>query len=269
MMERQFSLTIRSLLFYSVLFVVLGINSLNTSKEFVGLLYIALIVISYLLVKNNSSGFFCVKGLLWGLSLGAAAMSTIFILEFASGFIVINGLSGIASDILILSLGFQVLVAVGEELAFRSYILNNLAAEMRPLWAVTYSSILFSVIHIPSMIYYDLGMINSGIMVVTLLLFSILTSLLFLRFGLLSAIGIHFAWNSLQYNIFSLNPRFVGLLDVDHISSSIISGGSFGPEAGLLMWVVLGVGIVVMLKTGSQKMLMDNKKMSLKRERTI
>ena len=112
------------------------------------------------------------------------------------------------------------------------------------------------------MIYYHLGIVNSGIMVVTLLLFSILTSLLYLRFGLLSAIGIHFAWNSLQYNIFSLNPRFVGLLDVDHISSSIISGGSFGPEAGLLMWVVLGVVIVVTLKTGS-------KKMSLKRERTI
>jgi membrane protease YdiL (CAAX protease family) len=236
------------MLFYNVLlFIILGFNTMNTSGYFVGLLYVAIIVMSYLLIKNQNNGLSWGRGLWWGLGLGFAAISAIFIVEYAMGLIVINGLSDIAIDILLLTLGFQVIVSLGEELAFRGYILKNMAAEMRPLWAVISSSILFSVIHIPSIFYYHVSITNGGIIVITMMLFSVLASLLYLRFGLLSAVGMHFSWNSMQYNIFSLQPRFTGLLDVDYTSASIISGGSFGPEAGLLIWVVLLIGIVALL----------------------
>jgi len=73
--------------------------------------------------------------------------------------------------------------------------------------------------------------------------FSLLTPLLYLIYGLLSAIGIHFGWNVMQYHEFSLRPRFIGLLDIKYTSESIIAGGTLGQEAGLVGEAVLVGGI--------------------------
>ena len=89
-------------------------------------------------------------------------------------------------------------------------------------------------------------------MVITLLTFSLLTPLLYLVSGLLSAIGIHFGWNVMQYHVFSLQPRFKGLLDIKYTSKSIIAGGTLGQEAGLLGVAVLVGGIVLILMIRSQ-----------------
>jgi len=68
-----------------------------------------------------------------------------------------------------------------------------------------------------------------------------------LSFGLLSALGIHFGWNVMQYHAFSLQPRFTDLLDIKYTSVSIIAGGTLGQEAGLLGIAVLVGGIVLIL----------------------
>jgi hypothetical protein len=47
----------------------------------------------------------------------------------------------------------------------------------------------------------------------------------------------------MQYHVFSLQPRFTGLLDIKCTSESIISGVTLGPEAGLLGVAVLVGGI--------------------------
>ncbi|MCD4815392.1 MAG: hypothetical protein K8R06_03205 [Methanosarcinales archaeon] len=59
----------------------------------------------------------------------------------------------------------------------------------------------------------------------------------------MSAIGIHFGWNVMQYHEFSLQPRFIGLLDIKYTSESIIAGGTLGQEAGLVGEAVLVGGI--------------------------
>jgi len=75
---------------------------------------------------------------------------------------------------------------------------------------------------------------------------------LYLISGLLLAIGIHFGWNVMQYHVFSLQPRFTGLLDIKYTSESIISGVTLGPEAGLLGVAVPVGGIVLILMIGFQ-----------------
>ncbi|NOR48639.1 MAG: hypothetical protein GQ533_11445 [Methanosarcinaceae archaeon] len=61
------------------------------------------------------------------------------------------------------------------------------------------------------------------------------------------AIGIHFGWNVMQYHVFSLQLRFTRLLDIKYTSENIISGGTQGPEAGLLGVAVPVGGIVLIL----------------------
>ena len=51
----------------------------------------------------------------------------------------------------------------------------------------------------------------------------------------------------MQYHVYSLQPRFTGLLDIKYTFESIISGGALGPEARLLGVVVLVGGIVLIL----------------------
>jgi len=51
----------------------------------------------------------------------------------------------------------------------------------------------------------------------------------------------------MQYHVFSLQPRFTGLLDIKYTSESIIAGGTPGQEAGLLGVAVLVDGIVLIL----------------------
>jgi len=47
----------------------------------------------------------------------------------------------------------------------------------------------------------------------------------------------------MQYHEFSLQPRFIGLLDIKYTSESIIAGGTLGQEAGLVGEAVLVGGI--------------------------
>ena len=51
----------------------------------------------------------------------------------------------------------------------------------------------------------------------------------------------------MQYHVFSLQPRFTGLLDIKYTSESIISGETQGQEAGLLGVAVPVGGIVLIL----------------------
>lgn len=243
-MKSAYPLTFKSILFYWVLFIILGVNAMYTSRGFVALFYFTVIVMSYLLIKDQGGDIKFGNGIWWGFGLGTAAITIIFVLEYAAGLIEVKGISDITVITLAVALCFQMLVCIGEELSFRGYILQNMVSEIKPVWAVFYSSALFSLIHVPSIIYYRIAPEHGIIMFTTLLLFSVIASQLYLKFGLLSAIGVHFSWNVMQYYIFTMQSRSAGLLDVEYLSSMVVSGGGHGPEAGLLGVIVLAAGIV-------------------------
>jgi uncharacterized protein len=69
-----------------------------------------------------------------------------------------------------------------------------------------------------------------------------------LRWGLLSAIGFHFAWNFLQYSVFGMGlaGEFSSVLRLTGVGDVLLTGGEYGPEASLpgLAVTLLTLGIV-------------------------
>lgn len=153
----------------------------------------------------------------------------------------------VVSFVLLLFLAFF------EELVFRGYVLVNLAEGLRgftddrqaALIAVAASAVLFGLAHAANPGANALGSIN-------VTLFGLLLgSAYVLTDSLALPVGIHTAWN------FALGPGFgtpvsgidsgVALVDVDLDGASLLTGGSFGLEAGVLALVGLAVGSVAVL----------------------
>ncbi len=65
--------------------------------------------------------------------------------------------------------------------------------------------------------------------------------------------GMHTAWNFAQGNIFGfevsgINVGVSSLIDLNLVGNNVISGGVFGPEAGLVATFVLLASIIIVLK---------------------
>ena len=58
----------------------------------------------------------------------------------------------------------------------------------------------------------------------------------------------HFGWNFIQYNIFNLNRSEQGIMKTSFAGTNIITGGSFGPEAGLLGLTIVLLALIVLIK---------------------
>ena len=150
------------------------------------------------------------------------------------------------------SLAFFLLLAFFEELIFRGYILVNVAEGLRGFGdadravtvAVAISAVLFGFAHAanPS---------ASAVSAVNITLFGLLLGGAYaLTDRLAIPVGLHAAWN------FALGPVFgtpvsgltssVVLVDVT-LTDSLLSGGDFGLEAGLLGLLGLFAGVVLVL----------------------
>jgi membrane protease YdiL (CAAX protease family) len=109
------------------------------------------------------------------------------------------------------------------------------------------SSLFFSILHVPSILTIQkISTANILIMLVTITLAEIILALCYIYDGLLMSMGFHFAWNFSQYHIFSLRESFGGILTLES-EQPLITGGTLGPEAGLLgtIVVVLALAIVI------------------------
>ena len=68
----------------------------------------------------------------------------------------------------------------------------------------------------------------------------------------------HTAWNFAQGNIFGfevsgINVEVASIFDLNLVGSNVISGGSFGPEAGLVSTCVLLSSILIVLNNRKDK----------------
>jgi len=130
----------------------------------------------------------------------------------------------------------------GEELLFRGYWLQNLAEGLNWFWAVIISSIVFALAHSfnPDVTWEAiLGLVVAGVFFA---FGYIRTSLLWLP------IGIHFGWNFFEGTVFGFQVS--GLNSFSLIQQTVsgppmITGGAFGPEAGLIVLPALGLGAVL------------------------
>lgn len=136
------------------------------------------------------------------------------------------------------------LVGVTEELQFRGYIQQNIEEGWSTVGAVVITSILFALLHIANPNAFALAPM------VGITLAGLFFSFAYLRTRTLwLAIGLHIGWNFFENTVFGFavsGINFPGWLQHDITGPELWTGGSFGPEAGLVLLpaLLLGTGLV-------------------------
>ena len=177
-------------------------------------------------------------------------MGLIFLTEGALGWLRIRDFAWNAT---IATLGeallLWALVAWNEELLFRGYLLVNLRDGLNTPWAVVLSSLLFAVAHgqNPHMGWPALlGLVLAG---------------LFLADGWLTTgrlwlpLGLHLGWNLFEGTVFGFpvsGMTFPSLVVSDIHGPTLLTGGAFGPEAGLLLVPALALGAWLMHRRANE-----------------
>ncbi len=137
-----------------------------------------------------------------------------------------------------------VLVAIFEEVLFRTFPLIVLAERYRVLTAILVSSVLFGLAHLANPGFTWLAMLN-------ITLAGILFSLYVLqKRNVYWAIGIHFGWNFTQgillgYKVSGTDAN--GILSAKPIGNVYLSGGNFGIESSIYCTMVMLILIVYCL----------------------
>lgn len=193
--------------------------------------------------------------MLFGLALGAALMAIIFGLEKAFGWIQVvtlksNGIypipffMGMLAEILLF-----ISVAIFEEAIVRGYLLRNIAEGLHwnkvskglaVLISFVLTSLVFGFLHNSNPNITWLGIINLGLAGLLLGFGYILTG------DLAIPIGLHITWNIFQGAIFGFPvsglTASVSSLRLFQLGPDLITGGSFGPEGGLLVIFIFVLG---------------------------
>ncbi|MBI3287316.1 MAG: CPBP family intramembrane metalloprotease [Chloroflexi bacterium] len=162
------------------------------------------------------------------------------------------------------TLGFAVFaaaVAVGEELAFRGYILQNLLRVGRPLWGVTISSLVFAGFHILNPGFTGLDFIYLAMVGALLAYAYLITRQLWLP------IAMHFAADFVGLGLFDIPGRGVpsgGLIRIEILEFNVWStGGVMGPHVGLfdlglplvallILWALARLGVLGSPRSGGE-----------------
>jgi membrane protease YdiL (CAAX protease family) len=180
-----------------------------------------------------------------GFAIGGLIMGLIFYLEWAKGWLNVDGfawqyypLEEARSATLAMLVTF-IFVGWQEELVSRGYQLQNLIEGLNVFWGVLVSSAIFSLLHLT----------NPGTTLLPAL--GILLAGVFLSFAYLVTrqlwlpIGLHIGWNFFEGTVFGYPVS--GVNDFHIIRQSVngptlITGGVFGPEGGLILLAGLGLG---------------------------
>jgi len=184
--------------------------------------------------------------MLAGFLITGVMMAAVYLLEAGAGWLRFDGWAWetippgqVALALAGSLLGF-VVVGYQEELLSRGYYLQNIRDGMGIGWALFLSSAIFALMHLgnPNVTWYSalLGLTLAGI---------------FLAYGwvrtrrLWLPIGVHIGWNFFEGSIFGFpvsGLNVTGLIQQTPTGPVAITGGAFGPEAGLILLPALALG---------------------------
>ena len=183
----------------------------------------------------------------FGLLLGAGLMGLLFLVEWATGWVTITGGFYVKGNwpflpALLFPVIQSVAAGVGEEVLIRGYYLTNFAQGFRH-WlgargagvaGLILSSGIFGGLHAMNPHATLLSVINITAAGIFLLGFGYLVT-----GSLALPIGVHIAWNFFQGSVFGFpvsgtSMNNVTLLTLQQHGNPLVTGGSFGPEGGLL-----------------------------------
>ena len=185
--------------------------------------------------------------LLLGIFLGAGMQLLVLAVELLSGSSRIVGVS-LSSNSVTDVAGWAILflaAAVSEEMPFRGYMLQNLWEEFGFWPAAIVTSIIFVFIHTGNPHFGEhpwLAAINIAGDGVWACLSVLWTRSLWLAWGQ------HFAWNLFEGPVLGAPVSGIQMhsLIVQQSTTSILSGGAFGPEGGLVSSIALIVGLAAL-----------------------
>lgn len=197
-----------------------------------------------------------------GLQIGIASVGLLAGWYSVGGLFLAQGPVGLGGALLLVAVLF-VSVGIVEELLARGWLLTNLAEGLLAAGrraavgiAVLLSSVLFGVAHLA----------NPGASWVSATIISFAGVFLAVGYVLTGElgipIGVHITWNFFQGPVFGLGVSGlempVAIVALEPIGPEWITGGGFGPEAGLLGFLAVLVGITATLlwvyhRTGSVK----------------
>ncbi|MCU4802025.1 CPBP family intramembrane metalloprotease [Halobacteria archaeon HArc-gm2] len=200
------------------------------------------------------------RNLGFGLLLGVAMTTAVFAVELAAGLITVEQLflsrPGLGIDqpfpvAFVLVVLMFVAVGVGEEVLFRGYLLTNIAEGLNGLGpigprtalgvAAVLTSAVFGVVHITN----PNATLVSAFNITVVGLFLAWTYVVTEDLGI--AIGVHITWNLSLSSVYGFPVSGLTtpatILDVRQTGDPLITGGPFGPEAGLVVYLALGVAI--------------------------
>jgi len=186
--------------------------------------------------------------ILLGISIAGAMMLLIYIIEWTAGWLQFEGFAwqrDSSDSVLVDSLEMLLLfciVAFDEELLSRGYHLQNLEDGINLPWAMLLSSVLFAFMHSynPNFSFAAwVGLFAAGMF---LGLAYVLTRQLWLP------IGLHIGWNFFEGTVFGFQVSGLEtfrIIEQNVQGPPIITGGAFGPEAGLILIPALGLGTLL------------------------
>jgi len=172
-----------------------------------------------------------------GLVLGPVMFLAILVVLLATGW-ASTGPGTIEAGTLLSAFVIYVLVAFSEEVFARGWVLQVLERGRGKVWAAVGSAVVFSILHAA----------NPGFSV-TALLGLFLAGLLFAQAYFVTRqlwlpIALHLSWNFSEGPLFGFPVSGMaaeGLLTVVPTGPEVVTGGPFGPEAGLV--VIVGIAI--------------------------
>jgi len=187
------------------------------------------------------------KDLIIGLLIGAISFTIVaFILLTTKSVEMVNSfVSPKFSQALIIQFIIFIFVGINEELFCRGYCMTVLKQTKKSWVPIVVSAIIFSAMH----------SMNGGISLlayINLFLFGIFIGSLFMKTkNIWMCIGYHITWNYFQGDIFGFlvsGNSTDSIYNIKVISPNLINGGSFGPEGGLVVTVLLVVSVLLVYK---------------------
>lgn len=183
-----------------------------------------------------------------GFLIAGAIMLLIFVVFWAGGWLVIQGFAwqNVPTQETILTilvfLGVFIIVGWQEELLARGYWLQNISEGLNIFWGVLISSLAFALAHLFNP--------NMGAMPAA----GLFLAGLFLAYAYLRSrrlwlpIGLHIGWNFFEATIFGFpvsGMNLFGLIKLSVDGPVWLTGGPFGPEAGLVLLPALALGVIL------------------------
>lgn len=193
-----------------------------------------------------------------GLIIGLCMMTAVFILLLVTGQARVSGFGLDASSVSLFILYIIMWIPQGasEEIMTRGYMLPRLSAKFRRPAAVAITSLFFGLLHTGNSGFSIVAFINLIMIAVFFAMLSIHTQEIW------TVCAVHSVWNFAQGNLFGFEVS--GIVPTASLfqtaaskaANDILTGGSFGPEGGLIVTGVITVSLIILIliqKRGANK----------------